>query len=181
MRMTPLRRMLVIGCATVLVLLGTGYCAESNSLEHSDALLVYPSASDVRWSRRGGKDVLEYRLNVAYPAQQVIDWVSDGLRQNGWTPMRRDFLNRDSASSAATGWQSFEKSVQGPKVCVHLWTAGWEDASRNVVSYWFFYEDDGCKGAHLSTLRVMAWYLPRQVAHDLERQLDQVKKKYGLR
>jgi hypothetical protein len=68
MRMTPLRRMLVIGCATVLVLLGTGYCAESNSLEHSDALLVYPSASDVRWSRRGDKDVLEYRLNVAYPA-----------------------------------------------------------------------------------------------------------------
>jgi hypothetical protein len=50
---------------------------------HAEALIVCPGAKQINWAKFEGTDQLDYQVEVEYPANRVISYISKQLSENG--------------------------------------------------------------------------------------------------
>jgi hypothetical protein len=144
----------------------------------SDAIVVYPNATDVHFSKYGLADQVTYRVRAKFPATPVIDWISQKLREAGWKPLTNDFLNPDLPSSLMRSWQDGLLAPKKPWVCVHQWIGDWEDRSGDIVNYAFRYKEPPSPevqcSSHASTdLAVFAVYYPKDAVRKMLKAIEQ--------
>jgi hypothetical protein len=140
--------------------------------ERPAALIAYPDATDLRFDDRESVYRFSYRVTSTFPANPVIEFISNKLQKAGWEPLKNDFLNPDTPSSQVEGWKEFLDATDQPPLCVRQWLGDWKDASGNIVTYGFRYKQK-CDAVPLTDLEVDAWYFPAIVA---ERILEDLQK-----
>jgi hypothetical protein len=79
-----------------------------------------------------GRQQVAYTVDVEYPAESVLRYIKAKLHQEGWKPLRHDFLNPGSPSSLVRGWQESEDETPKPSVVVRGWGA---NKLRVIVLY----------------------------------------------
>jgi len=142
---------------------------DSNPSEYSDALVVYPRAKDIKFSKYEGTDQLNYRVDEKFPASGVIGLISYKLEEKGWEPVTNDYFNPGLPSSHVKGWTEFVDATKPSEQIVHQWLADWKDRSENIVRYAFHYRSPKGGNPNLADLNVTAVYIPApQAKQNLE-------------
>jgi hypothetical protein len=141
----------------------------SSKSEEKTALLVHPTGRDVQYNKVKGTSQVSYSVSVKYPARDVIDWLSNELKQNGWKPLDYDFLDPKIKLSHVTGWTSFIDSRTPVEYQIHQWLGNWQDASGGVVRYQLRYEYPKRSQPELSVLKVSAVYISPELAREAEK------------
>jgi len=99
----------------------------------------------------------------------VLSFISAELRAQGWKPLSQDFFNPDIPSSHQRGWTFFEDHTQKPSTGVYAWNADWENGSHDIVVYALRYESPDNSTRNLRNLRVLALFIPEEIAAKLKR------------
>lgn len=121
----------------LLLMLGVLSCGGGPA----DSLIQLNGAHDVKVYSLSGMKVLEYRLQMEYPAKSAIDSVSKLLAQKGWKPLEYLVLYPKYKSSNVEGWSVFPDPPKKPVRMIYEWSGNWQDANHNFVIYTFRYED----------------------------------------
>jgi len=136
---------------------------------YSDALMVYPEAKQVQWAKPEWRksqvmDEVIYQVDVDYPAESVISWISDQLKGRGWQARDEDYWNPGLPTSQVRGWtQSADATVQ-PQATVYQWNGQWDNGSGDITDYFLRYEYPP-HGEY--TLRVIAIFTPTSIAKQI--------------
>jgi hypothetical protein len=141
----------------------------SQRAERRDCLLVAPFATGVKYAEFYGRDQLTYTVQEAYPATDVLAFISDSLRKKHWKPLRYDLWNPKIPSSHVRGWTEFDEATGMLHQRVYQWMAQWENDKHDVVSYALQYsypkQDANLEPEHhMRTLQVTAIYIPAKIA-----------------
>jgi hypothetical protein len=129
--------------------------------------VVVPGATKIKQSVFQGKDQITYRLQVEYPAGDVLEGIRLRLRQTGWHPLKEDWLNPGLPSSHVRGWTYFEDPTTKPATSVRAWNADWENGAHDILTYMLDYTcpDNLCSSTrNLYDLRVIAIRVPARLA-----------------
>lgn len=172
-RPLDLLREAVLGLLFLLLLVGCG------SREREE-LIQLTGALDVRSMRVSGMDVLEYKLNAKYPADELIAEVDRKLKEKGWEPLPYIFLYPKYPSSHQDGWAIYKDPPKTPSKMIYEWSGDWKDSTGNIVTYTFRYEDPYSKyekgifymSPGNSNLKVTAIYMSNDVAASRQRQMN---------
>lgn len=144
------------------VVLFCGLSACRQQVPHySDALMVYPEATQVHWAKFNGTDQLIYQIKVDYPADEVIFWVSDQLKTKGWQARDEDYWNPGQPTSKVRGWTQFADATVQPQATVDAWVGQWENGSGDIAEYVLRYQ---YPPGDRYTLTVMAVLTPADLA-----------------
>ena len=146
--------------------------------ERPAALISYPDATAVQFDDRESVYRLSYHVNSKFPAAPDIELISNKLQKGGWEPLKYYFLKPDTPSSQEQGWQEFLDGTEQPPLCLRQWLGDWKDASGNIVTYGFRYEEPKCTAAP-TDLEVTAWYTPEYVAQQTLEDLEKRKKAHN--
>lgn len=160
------KRLLLLAVVVLISGLISACSGDSAAKEsaYGPGLIVLAGSTDVQFRKQeAGYDLLEYRINEAYPAKSALAKISERLRKTGWQPLNSDLLNPDSPSSHVTGWTQFVDATVTPETRVHQWLAPWKDKNGNVVSYALRYREPD-----LSKLTIWALYYPSTVVKSLQ-------------
>lgn len=176
-------RRVTIGFLILTVLSGPLYwtcIASAGASQHSDALVIYPGATQIRSSKLGGTDQLSYHLKARLPASGVIDWISAQLWLKQWKWLPYDFLdpNNTVGASQVRGWHSFLEPTGG---CVQQWMGDWKDSSGNVVRYVFRYKLPKSCAPDSDDLEVFAIYTPAALVKEGQDAWKKFKQKHKAR
>lgn len=128
---------------------------------YSDALLVYPQAREIRWTKFNGTDQLIYQLKVDYPAYNFILWISDQLKAKRWQVRNEDYRNPGLPTSEVRGWTQFADATVQPQATVDQWHGQWENESGDIVEYVLRYQ---YPPGDRYTLKVIAILTPASLA-----------------
>jgi hypothetical protein len=135
----------------------------------SSEMMVYRGAVRPRSSLHAGLERLTYDVDVAYPAQDVINSISRRLADRGYRPLRNNWYNRGDASEYVRGWvQSTVVNKPGGKeryLC--RWWAQWRNAQGDVVDYALTFLSPGEAFTNNSHLEVSATKMNESVAERL--------------
>ena len=149
-------------CVVPLLLLSCfafGQHGKRSNAEVLPPFVVVPGAVNVtHYDLEAGRKQLSYRLEVEYPAQNVLDIIQRQLKQRGWVPLRHDYFNPTLTSSVLRGWDYYEDDATQPKTSVRVWQADWEHKGE-LVTYRLEYRcpDRGCASTRdLHELRIFA-------------------------
>jgi hypothetical protein len=104
------------------------------TLRDRPAIIVLPGATNVRVADIYDGQV-SYRLREPYPADGAIRKMQTRLRQLGWRPRQRDFLNPQGSSATRGEWTELEIEARW----VRAWSQQWENDSGDVVQYGLIY------------------------------------------
>jgi hypothetical protein len=177
-------RRVTIGVLFIAVVFGPHYwtcVASGGTSQHSDALLIYPGATQIRPSKLGGTDQLNYHVKARLPASGVIDWIEAKLWSQNWRPLYYDSLepNNAAVASMVRGWHPFLEPSGG---CVQQWMGDWQDRSGNVVRYAFRYKLPKTCAPDSDDLEVFAIYTPaalvKQGREDFKKYMHERKARY---
>jgi hypothetical protein len=147
---------------------------------YSDALILLPKATEVRYYELGGSFQLTYKIATEYPAADLIATISNQLKQGNWQPLKEDYLNPGLSSSHVRGWTSFQDGTKKPPQIVHQWLADWENQAGEVVRYGFRYQYESGKTKDLKDLAVIAIFMPASLAKQTrEKALEFTKKHHN--
>jgi hypothetical protein len=139
--------------------------------KHSESLLIAPSAINPKYlAYPDGRQQLTYTVDIEYPAEPTIAFISVELQKRNWEPLREDFLNPGTPSSQVRGWTQFEDQATEPRATVRAWGTDWEDAAHNITTYslHYRYPMSGHDPADARMLHVVALYFPAAVAEKLK-------------
>jgi hypothetical protein len=128
---------------------------------YSDALMVYPEATQVHWAKFNGTDQLIYQIKVDYPADDVLFWISDQLKTMGWQARDEDYWNPGQPTSKVRGWTQFADATVQPQATVDAWVGQWENGSGDIAEYALKYQ---YPPGDRYTLMVMAVLTPADLA-----------------
>jgi hypothetical protein len=143
----------------------------------SSVMVPCPGARNVHSGSRDGTEQLTYHVDARFPAEGIISWISQQMKNGGWRPLDRDFLNPGSSWPQMREWQEFLASPTNRKSCVHQWLGDWIDGRGNIVRYALRYQEPGCDTSHLKDLEVAVVYLPADVAKKAVRNVEQFRMK----
>jgi len=101
-------------------------------------LIVLSGASNIRITDRNS--AVSYELQVAYPAQEVIESLGRQLTQHGWKALETDIANPSLPAAASAGWGSYVDGTKRPKTNVYQWIGQWQDSRGTVAWYTLEYE-----------------------------------------
>lgn len=149
------------------VLMWTSVCwcqGANNSVACPRAVIALPSASSTTCRYVFEKTQLVYTVDVEYPADGALKTIYARLRQEGWKPLKRDFLNPSIPSSDVRGWQQFEDDTTQPKTTVRAWQTQWVNQQKDIVDYVLEYRYPVSGAPDLHTLRVVALFIRADVA-----------------
>jgi len=124
----------------VIAICGTLQVCFVHAAEHPIALIEYPNASEVSYSKVGSTDQVSYHVQEKFPGSHVIGFIASGLRKAGWTASSMDFMNPDSDPSVLRKWTESIDGRKGPYMCVQSWIGQWKDGSGNIVEYIYRYQ-----------------------------------------
>jgi hypothetical protein len=167
-----MRHGIVIGFAAFLAVACLAQ-QESKRAERRDCLLVAPFATEVKYAEFEGRDQLTYTVQEAYPAAEVLTFISDSLRKKHWKPLRYDLWNPKIPSSHVRGWTVFDDATGMSSQRVYQWVAQWENDKHDAVTYALQYryprQDANLEPEHhMRTLQVKAIYIPAKIAERLK-------------
>lgn len=114
--------------------------------EGHDVLLVAPGARDVRYIH-AAPDLLTYRVEVEYPATDVVAVICGELEQKGWHPL--------SGCPGENEWKKFGPGGTMP----YRWQSFWSDNNGNYVNYYLEYDEPAKRGRTPRTLKVQAYFV----------------------
>lgn len=109
-------------------------CDWSCDPQVNPAIIVLPNATNVRWGEIYDGQVT-YNVREAYPAERTITQIQTRLRQLGWRPSQRDFLNPQGSTATRAEWT--EAEIEGKHAIA--WSQQWESNSGDTVSYGLAY------------------------------------------
>ncbi len=164
-RATHLTLLLVSVC----ILSGACYGQAASDDKHSDSLVVVSSGSNplfVNYS--DGRQQVTYTCDAAYPAADVLAYISKELQVNDWKPLKDDFLNPGLASSNVRGWTDFEDGTKHPSTHVFQWVADWENEAHDIVRYGLEYRSPVASTRDLRALKVVALYIPAATVTEMK-------------
>jgi hypothetical protein len=154
--------------ASTFLLCGLSGCRHQVP-HYSDALMVYPEAKQVQWAKPEWRksqvmDEVICQVDVDYPAESVISWISDQLKGRGWQARDEDYWNPGLPTSQVRDWtQSADATVQ-PQATVYQWNGQWDNGSGDITDYFLRYEYPP-HGEY--TLRVIAIFTPTSIAKQI--------------
>lgn len=86
-------------------------------------------------ARRSGANVgIQYELTIAYPAAELLEHIRRQLTAE-WTPRDEDLLNPGIPTSHVRGWTQHGDMTTSPPSWVHSWSAEWQNATSDILSY----------------------------------------------
>lgn len=122
----------VVRVAIILAL--AAVCCYSQTGSRSQvALVVAPSASDVKYASRDGHSELTYTLQESYPAKRTLRFLEATLRSRKWKPVKSDPVT--NASSHEREWTGHETASCLARWTIHQWVGEWQDEQHNLVRY----------------------------------------------
>lgn len=141
--------------------------ASGTVIQHVDALVVAPDATEIAFKTVEGTQQVYYNCRVPYPANGVIEFIGSELLSAGWSPREESYLNPGSPTSQVKGWGKFlDETKEEPEV-VHQWWGEWQRPDGSVVIYIlrYAYPEDSqpdlvnlsVVGIHNPAERVEAW------------------------
>jgi len=136
-----------------------------------DFFVVVSGATEVQHSIFQGKDQITYRLQVPYPAADVLRTINTRLNQTGWQPLKEDWLNPGLPTSHVRGWFYFEDLTTKPSTSVRGWNGDWKNSAHDVLTYTLEYRCPGdlCSSTRdLRDLRVVAIHIPADLAEQIK-------------
>jgi hypothetical protein len=147
-------------------------------------LIALPGAKNMQTHTVRGMNVLEYELDVKYPARDQIHKVSEDLKKLGWKPLSYIYLFPKNASSQVLGWTFFNDPPRQPEWVIYEWTSDWQDAKGNLVTYTFRYKDPASKyqqstsivGPGDNRMKITAIYTPAGIAKHKQQMLNPKEK-----
>lgn len=157
------------------------WIAWAGASEHSDALVLYPGATEVSSGKRGGTDQLTYHVKERLPASGVIDWISAELWRQKWKPLPYDVMQPDNASAGSQlrGWHPFIDATGSTQQCVQQWSGYWKDSSGNVVLYMFRYKLAEDCAPDSDDLEVFATYIPAPLVKQGQEDFKKYKQEHN--
>jgi hypothetical protein len=106
---------------------------------------------------------ISYRLDVPFPAADVVCRVSQHLARDGWRPLQRTHDDAATPSSYTQGWRVLiNRRGSADEHHVDLWDAEWVNADGDLLSYSLTYRYASAGPANRTRLRVGGM---RQPAH----------------
>jgi len=158
--------------ASALELVGGCHSRSDTERKHSESLLIAPSAINPKYlAYSDGREQLTYTVDIEYPAESTIAFLSTQLRNQRWIALREDFMNPGIPTSEVRGWMQFEDRAQESRATVRSWACDWEDGTHDITLYYLVYRYP-ITGAHdppdTRMLHVMALYIPAAVAEKMK-------------
>ncbi|MEO8481248.1 MAG: hypothetical protein ABI634_03510 [Acidobacteriota bacterium] len=142
------------------------------------ALIVLKGASRLRdgQGRHGGHE-LSYRLQVAYPAEEVLRKIHESIAAMPATPLEHEFLNPGLATGVRRGWSTFIDGSRTPSTRVTAWVGEWQTTGSDVVIYSLRYDSAvgpsraGDERPDNDDLLVSASFIPAAAAAAVRKQI----------
>ena len=157
--------------------------AGTDEKTHSDALIVLEDATQVKYTKSGSCDQVNYSLKREYPAQDVIDAISSRLSERGWEPLKESWMNPGLENSHVRGWGNFGDATTDPHSTVFQWSADWQNSKGDMVSYFLQYRDPEeilfPKKPKTDELSVFASYSPEAVVKETKKWIEENKDKWN--
>jgi hypothetical protein len=145
--------------------LGRSQQAKDGRQKLSDSLLVAPSGQKPNYlTYPDGREQLIYTIEIAYPAENLLSFLKTELQKRSWKPLPEDFFNPGMPSSIRRGWSFFEDHTQQPWTGVFVWSADWENSTRDITQYVLRYESPDNSTRDLKNLQVIALFIPANIA-----------------
>lgn len=132
--------------------------------DYPDALLVLPGASKVAYEKVNRTDQVSYKLKTDYPAAGTVDAILQHAGAKGWTPLKESYLNPGTPTSLARGWVTHESALQQPDGVVHSWKMEWQNRDKDILAYILTFRNSRDAKPELSSLSIVAVYVPAAVA-----------------
>lgn len=156
--------------ASVCVVSATCFSQTASTDKHSDSLILASGGNNPSYKNYpDGREHLIYTCEVDYPAEDVVAFISKELQVKNWKPLKEDFMNPGLPSSHVSGWADFEDDRASPSTHVYQWMADWENEAHDIVRYDLEYRSPVASTRDLRMLRVIALYIPAQVANEMKR------------
>jgi hypothetical protein len=122
--------------------------------------------------RPDGGAELHYRLERAFPADDVLTEIRSAFPVDRWRPLTKQWLNPDTDTSHVTGWYSTVIQTNNAETVVHNWNGEWLDRDGNLVMYSLHYESPFVLSEAVATLKhpdnsalsATALWIPARVA-----------------
>lgn len=122
-------------------------------------------------------DQVWYTLQAEHPAAAVISELQKKIDDKGWSTLKEDYLNPGLPTSAVHGWTKFEDVSKQPNTMVHSWSSDWQNKKGDVLRYHLNYRYPINTQPDMSSLTVVAIYIPADVAQAIRQaSLDTLRK-----
>jgi hypothetical protein len=150
-----------------------------NPKDYSSSLIVLPGASSINYARVNKTDQVTYNLKAEYPATEIINQLLKKTADAGWSPLKEDFLNPGLPTSVVRGWSDYEDMSKKPNTKVHSWQTDWQNISGDVLIYGFKYRYPINTQPDMSSMAVVAIYIPADIAQAMKKASLEMLNKYN--
>jgi len=170
-------QLIALAGAAFFVLGGLTACPSRARPEFTDSLIVPPRAREVQYGKYHGADQVSYKIEIDYPADEILSLIATTLKSKGWQPLEEDFLNPGLPSSHVAGWDEFGDLTTHPETTVRQWLAQWENATHDIVWYALRYTYPTGQPPDLHTLQVFASYVPADIVKREKGMIEKLREK----
>ena len=170
-------QLIALVAAAFFLLGGLTACPSRARRDFPDSLIVPPRARKVQYGKYHGADQVRYKIEIDYPADEILSLIAATLKSKGWQPLEEDFLNPGLPSSHVAGWTEFGDITTHPETTVRQWLAQWENATHDVVWYALRYTYPTGQPPDLHTLQVHASYYPADMVKQAKRITEKLREK----
>jgi hypothetical protein len=140
--------------------------------DYPASLIVAKTAKNVQYDKSRGASRVHYVLEAPYPADGFIAEVERRLSNQGWRPLKADFLNPKIPTAHATGWTRNTNFATRPPTIVHEWNGEWENAAKDVLVYALSYSHSEGDPPDLSRMGVFAVHIPKAAVDKARERVD---------
>ncbi len=150
-----------------------------NPKNYSDSLIILSGASNISYAKIDSTDQVMYTIKAEYPASTVINELQSKINGNGWSPLKEDFMNPGIPTSIVRGWTKFEDASKQPNTEVHAWVTDWQNKKGDILQYHLTYRYPIKSQPDMSSLKVVAIYIPADTAAALKQASIEMLNKYN--
>jgi hypothetical protein len=127
------------------------------------ALTAPPKSRDIKLVKHKGTMQVEYWMDEAYPATNLVNWVSSNLKTGGWERIQGSFFN-PQIKGVKDDWHTIFDSRETEEQVVHVRTFDWKDSENNVLLYAFEYRYPRGSQPRLQSAHILATFFPSDLA-----------------
>jgi len=145
-----------------------------------DEMWLPTNAKKIEYSKIGGSFQSNWRVDMCFPAREVINNMATTMSQRGWKRLGYDIFNSSKSSRAGISpdWSYFIDSTRKQEEDVWQLIDDWEDGSGNFIRYLLMYRtkrESKSKERYLSkpehcTLKAVAIYMSVDVRRAVEKE-----------
>lgn len=153
--------------------------SSQNPKDYSDSLVVLSGAININYGKVNRTDQVWYNLKADYPATAVINQLLKTIEDKGWSPLKEDFMNPGMITSFVSGWSKYEDLSKQPNTIAHTWNSDWQNKNGDILKYVLGYRYPIKAQPDMSSLSVVAIYIPADLAKAMKQASLEMYKKYN--